>query len=282
VSHFESDPAAAAHQRLLNNIHWELIPMKNLEKQKQHVPAGAPVSMTCSPVKGIDETVRLTEEFVQRGHPVTPHFAARMMHSREHLAEALGRIEAAGVTHLFCIAGDGEEPAGPYADSVKLIADVVDMSTSLTHVGFGSYPDGHAFISDADLRTALHEKQAMVQQAGLSGWTSTQMCFDAAKIRSWLEQERAAGLEMPVYLGVAGAVDRTKLMTMGMRLGIGASLSYLKKNKSTMGKLLGAGYDANQLIAELAGDADRLNITAVHGFTFNQVESTVQWLNASR
>jgi len=272
---------SATHQELLHNIHWEVIPMKNLQKQKAFIPAGEPVSVTCSPVKGLNETVRLTEEFRAKGHPVTPHFAARMVESREHLAESIAAIEAAGVTSLFCIAGDGEEPAGPYADSVKLIADVVEIASSLTHLGFGSYPDGHSFISNDDLHTALFEKQSMIEDAGLQAWTSTQMCFDADNIRTWLEQERANGLHVPVYLGVAGAIDRAKLMTMGMRLGIGTSLSFLKKNKSTMGKLLGGGYDANDLIGKLAGDAERLNISAIHGFTFNQIENTVKWRHAT-
>jgi len=270
------------HRTLLQNIHWEVIPMKNLQKQKAHIPAGAPVSVTCSPVKGIDETVRLTKEFCENGHPVTPHFAARMMESREHLARSLDAFEQAGCTSLFCIAGDGEEPAGPYSDAVKLIEDVLNLSSSITRIGFGCYPDGHAFISREDLHAALHAKQEMISQAGMSGWASTQMCFDGATIREWIEAERAAGFTLPFYLGVAGAIDRKKLMTMGMRLGIGTSLSFLKKNKSTMGRLLGAGYDANQLIAELADDAERLDIAAIHGFTFNQIENTVAWLEESQ
>ena len=121
----------------------------------------------------------------------------------------------------------------------------------------------------------------MILAAGKTGWASTQMCFDGGKIASWLDAERLAGFELPVYLGVAGAVDRKKLMTMGMRLGIGASLGFLKKNKSTMGRLLGSGYDANELLGELAPTAADRNITAVHGFTFNQVEATVAWRQAT-
>ena len=50
-----------SHRELLENFHWEIIPMKNLEGQREHIPAGENVSVTCSPVKGIDETVRLSE-----------------------------------------------------------------------------------------------------------------------------------------------------------------------------------------------------------------------------
>lgn len=273
--------ANAAYRSLLENFHWEVIPMKNLEDQRKHIPAGEPVSVTCSPVKGIEETVRLAEEFVHAGHPVTAHFAGRMVTSVDDLKGWLGRLDAVGVTSLFCIAGDGEEPAGPFKDSLQLIEAVLEHETSISTIGFGAYPDGHAFIDDAALRQALHTKQLLLTNGGKQGWASTQMCFDAAKIAAWIDTERTNGFELPIYLGVAGAVDRKKLMTMGMRLGIGASLGFLKKNRSTMSRLLGAGYDANEIFTALAPTAGARGIVATHGFTFNQIENTVAWREES-
>ncbi len=270
----------AAYKQLLSNFHWEVIPMKSLDEQRQYLPAGEPISVTCSPVKGIDETVRLSEEFAAAGHRVTPHFAARMVTSDADLKDWLGRIEQAGITSLFCIAGDGEEPLGPYADSLELIDAVLEHGSFLSTVGFGSYPDGHALIDADKLTEALHTKQTMITAAGKQGWTSTQMCFDPQKIGAWMDQVRADGFTLPFYLGVAGAIDRKKLMTMGARLGIGTSLSFLKKNRTSVLKLLGGSYDADEIIAELAPSADERTIAAIHGFTFNQVESTVKWRNA--
>ena len=80
---------------------------------------------------------------------------------------------------------------------------------------------------------------------------STQMCFDAGRIRSWLEEERALGLTVPVHLGVPGVVDRTRLMTMGARLGVGTSLRYLSKNRATVMRMLApGGYDPTDLVRE--------------------------------
>ena len=47
------------------------------------------------------------------------------------------------------------------------------------------------------------------------------MCFDAEVIEAWLRKERAEGLTLPVHLGVSGVVDKAKLMTMGVRIGLG-------------------------------------------------------------
>ena len=104
------------------------------------------------------------------------------------------------------------------------------------------------------------------------------MCLDPERIRQWLEHERASGLVLPVDLGVPGVVERAKLMTMGVRLGIGTSLRFLRKNRSTvMAMLAPGGYDPTELVAALADDAARLRISGLHTFTFNRVESTRAW-----
>jgi methylenetetrahydrofolate reductase (NADPH) len=107
------------------------------------------------------------------------------------------------------------------------------------------------------------------------------MCFDGATIRTWLKAERAKGFTTPINLGLPGVVDRAKLMSMGMRLGIGQSMRYLSKNKSTITRMFApGGYDPTKLLADLAGDADALGITGIHSFTFNSTADTAKWATA--
>ena len=40
------------------------------------------------------------------------------------------------------------------------------------------------------------------------------------------------------------------------------------------------GYDPSHLVVDLAADADRLGITGLHVFTFNNVAATRQWQEA--
>ena len=73
-------------------------------------------------------------------------------------------------------------------------------------------------------------------------------------------------------------IDTTKLLTMGMKLGIGASLRYLRKNRSVVSKLAApGGYDPMDLLAPMARELETLDIAALHVFTFNQVANTVAW-----
>ena len=128
------------------------------------------------------------------------------------------------------------------------------------------------------LAAALVDKQQLVLSAGISGWVSTQMCFDTAQVTNWLTATRAAGLELPVHLGIPGVIDTVKLLTMGTKLGIGASLRYLRKNRAVVSKLAApGGYDPMDMLVPMADDLDRLGISALHVFTFNQVANTVAW-----
>ena len=104
------------------------------------------------------------------------------------------------------------------------------------------------------------------------------MCFDTELTTTWLRSERNDGFLLPVHLGIPGVVDRAKLMTMGVRLGVGASLRYLKKNRAVVSKLFAPGsYDPDDILKPMVNDLAALNITALHVFTFNQVEATDTW-----
>ena len=104
------------------------------------------------------------------------------------------------------------------------------------------------------------------------------MCFDPDTIRDWLVAERANGITLPIHLGIAGVVDRTKLMAMGVRLGIGASMSYLMKNRRAISSLLRTSdYNPDSLLLPLEADLERLGVEGIHCFTFNQVAATESW-----
>ena len=52
---------------LLSRPRFEMLPTKGAEEQAYHLPEGAKVAVTCSPAKGIETTLRLSEVLLQRG-----------------------------------------------------------------------------------------------------------------------------------------------------------------------------------------------------------------------
>lgn len=275
----ENEPASsAALVALVSRLNFEIVPMASIEQAIDDLPAGAHVSVTCSPAKGIGATQEYTERLVGEGFTVIPHLAARMVGSREHAEELAAWTRGLGLAAVYVIAGDAPEPHGPYEGALAFIRDYLAASPGVERLGIAGYPDGHALIATEVLDEQLVSKQALLSEFGVSGWISTQMCFDAAKVREWVGAQRARDIELPIHLGIPGVVDRTRLMKMGTRLGVGASLRFLSKNTSTVMRLMApGGYDPTEFVAEFADDAAALGIEELHSFTFNAVADTRAW-----
>lgn len=273
------DPRAdkTVQSQLLKGMTYELIPLKNVHDQAAFLPEKSVMSVTCSPAKTIDDTLDLCEIFSAEGHVTIPHFAARMVESEEHVDRIVHRIQEQGIQTVFIVGGDADQ-RGPFYDAASFLRSLLERKPDITTVGIGSYPDGHADIPDSSLDEALLEKQELILAAGCEGYIATQMCFDANKIAEWLEKKRKAGITLPCHLGVPGAVDTKKLLSISLRLGIGHSTRFLKKNRSTALRLLSPGkYDPNKLLAPLSNQAETLGISGVHCFTFNSVDTTEEW-----
>ncbi|MDH3680649.1 MAG: methylenetetrahydrofolate reductase [Acidimicrobiia bacterium] len=267
---------------LVADMKYELVPLRSVDVAVAALPPASPVSITCSPVRGIDATMQLTDHVRSLGHTAVPHLSARMVEGPDHAHRIARWLRTEAVGHAFLVGGDIESPAGPYHDATHFLRALLDAGPELTSIGVTAYPDGHPFIDDAALRQALHGKQSILSEAGIACYAVTQMCFDPATVTQWLTTEREAGLTLPVHLGLAGVVDRKKLMTMGVRLGVGTSLRYLRKNRSAVGRLLTTSrFDPNTLLEPLSRSLDALDIAGLHCFTFNQVASTVSWQRAT-
>lgn len=282
TTHISTPESRQYRQRLLETMTYELVPMKSADQAIEELPPGATVSVTCSPAKGIDATMALTEQLRALGHRPIPHIAARLVESSDHVRLIAKWLRTEDIATVYVIGGDAPHPAGPYDEAMTFLRDLFEADPGVETVGVGSYPDGHPLIDTAVLDEVLLRKQSLLDEAGVRGFTSTQMCFDPNTVTRWLEAERRRGVTLPVHLGVPGVINQTKLLAMGVRLGIGASLRYLRKNRSSLTRMLApGGYDPNQLLDPLEPHMESLGIEGLHCFTFNQVEPTRVWAEAS-
>ena len=267
-------------QGLVQNAVFEIIPLNNAIEAIDALPEKSRVSVTASATKGQDATLELAELLIDRGHYAIPHFSARLMRDSSQVKDLAAWAKANEVTTAFVIGGDSTDP-GAYSDALSFMRDLFEHDHGLSTVGVAAYPDGHPLISEDVRREALFAKQKLLAEAGLSGYCSTQMCFDPARIMAWLKSQRTDGLTLPVHLGIPGAVERTRLLTIGARLGVGQSLRYLRKNRRSVAKLLASSaHDPSELLEALSSQLAPLSITGLHIFTFNQVKPTAAWQQA--
>lgn len=260
---------------LLREPRYEVIPVRGIEQKVAPLPYGSTITVTASPALGIDRTLDASRALAERGYSVVPHLAARMISGRGHLERLIQRIEGSTIREVFVIGGDATPPAGVYADAGDLLEELAGLAHPFTRIGIGGYPEGHPVVSDDQLLAALLRKQSS------ASYIVTQLCFDAGALAAWTADIRAAGVTLPVLVGLPGVVERKRLAEISLKSGVGASLRYLRKHGRQIVTLARSKrYDPTELageVAEYAADAS-LGLRGVHLFTFNQVEPTRDWV----
>jgi len=258
----------------LENPCFEIIPLKGVEKMVGSIPPGSNVAITCSPEKGIPATLDLTRKLSNQGFNLIPHVAARMVCDEDHLRDILAQLADLGVCRIFVVGGDAEKPAGRFDSSLQLLESMSNIDHGITTVGIGGYPEGHPLIDNRTLLTFLREKQRF------AFYMVTQMCFDPEVIIQWLLRIRAAGIELPVHIGVPGVAERAKLLHIALKIGVGKSARFLKSNLGLAGRMMApGGYSPDELLLALAPcfDTPPYKVEGVHFYTFNQIDSTEKW-----
>jgi methylenetetrahydrofolate reductase (NADPH) len=267
-------PAREALTRLLRAPTFELIPLRTAMTQAAFLPAGATVSVTASPAKGIEATVALCEQLQAAGFRAVPHLSARMVRDRAHLVDLIAWLEGAGVDRAFVVGGDAKEP-GAFVDGLSLLREMAEIGHPLSEIGIPAYPQGHAFIADAPLLEALHAK------AAFASYMTTQLCFDPGAIATWIAARRAEGLRLPVHVGVPGVAEPQKLLAISARIGVADTHRFLVKNVRFVTKLVRSGgfYRPDGLLEGLAPHlADpTAGIVDLHMYTFNAVDGFETW-----
>lgn len=262
----------------LINSRFEVIPLKKLQESLSEFPKDITVAITCSSKKGIDETLNLAEQLnnLNLNLKLVPHIVARMIRSEEHLDEILKRLEGFNIKDIFLPGGDIKTPVGPFTSSLEVLKILAKKDHGLREIGITGYPEGHPLINHDILNEALEAKNEY------ANYIVTQMCFNHETILHWLRDIRKRGITIPAYIGVPGAVERKKLLEVSLKLGIGESLSFLKKNMGLVKSFFGPS-DLSTITDELLKGLlptctqESLNIKGFHIYTFNQMENTFEW-----
>lgn len=268
---------AATLVRLLENARYEVLPTAATEdKVLTHLARDRTVTVTASPSKGLEATLDLAERLTGHGYVVVPHLAARMVSGRSELAEIAGRLRGKGITQVFVPGGDAEA-VGDYPDALALLEDLKALGSPFAHVGITGYPESHPTIHD-DLTV-----QSMWDKRRYATHIVSNLTFDPAGVRDWVRRLRARGVTMPLLLGMPGPVERTKLLTMATRIGVGESTKFLAKNKGLFARLAAPGGFTGESFLEKCAPAlgeDGARVEGLHVFTFNQVAETEAWRTA--
>jgi len=258
----------------VREAYMEVFPTDTIESRLDVLEPNSYVAVTCSPSKGVDVTLDMAERLANRGFKVVPHVAAKMVRDKRHLHEIIARLNDLPIISIFVPGGDAEAPLGDYSTALALLRDIAEIDHSFTEIGVAAHPEGHPDVAADELVRALLRKQEV------ANYLVTQMCFDADVIVTWLRSIREQGVTLPAWLGLPGVADRGSLLKTSLRIGVGDSLRYLRRNPRAAARLLWSNeYRPDDLLFGLAPHlADpAYDIHGHHVYCFNQVEKTEQW-----
>ena len=264
---------------LLSRPRYEVFPAKGTEQAvADWVPAGMTVTVTASPVKGLDATVELAERLAARGYRVVPHLAARSVADQAHLDGIVARLKAVGVDDVFVPGGDAPHPAGPFDSALPLLERLAEMGRPFSRIGITGYPESHPKIHD-DVTI-----QAMWDKRRYASYIVSNVCFDAARLGRWIQRIRTRGVTLPLQVGLAGPAERSRLLRMAAVAGASESARFITRHPGWVLRFwVPGGYSPDRLLDRAATviTAPDAGVAGLHLFTFNQIQQAEQWRRAA-
>ena len=269
-----SETVAKRIRQDLQKSYMEIIPVPGIEDKLDSLPSDMYLAVTCSPTKGVDETLELSEKLIERGFKVTPHIASKCVSGEKHLEAIIKKLDELGIESIFVPGGDRPEPMGDFNNALDLLKALKKLGHNLNKIGMAAHPEGHPDVSDEILMEALEEKK------DLADFIVTQMCFDAEILNDWMNQIQKKGIELPVWVGLPGVIERGRLLKTSLRIGVGDSLRFLRKKSQVATELMKSSiYNPDVLVRDITEqiDINDSQLAGYHIYCINQIETTEKW-----
>lgn len=278
-------PVTEAVESFLKGYSIEVMPRtaEKVEDFRALLPKGTRVYIAHIEGTPIEDMVATAKRIAGEGFDVMPHFPARIIHDKATLADWIARYKGeAGVKQALLLGGGVNTPAGDFDNSMQLVETGLFDGFERLHVA--GHPEGNKDIDkdggDAIVMKALAWKQAYSERTDAKMAIATQFCFDAVPVIAWANKLSAAGVKIPVHIGVAGPAKLQTLIKFAISCGVGPSLKVLQKRAMDVTKLL-LPYEPTDVVTALAEHKAKtpgFNIEQVHFFPLGGIKTNAQWV----
>jgi methylenetetrahydrofolate reductase (NADPH) len=280
--------AGAALDALLEDFSLEVMPRTaaKIADFRAILPAGTRVYLAHIDGTDFAEMLGTARRLVDEGFAVMPHVTARGLASRAELESRVAAYADVGVRQALVLAGGIATPRGPFTEALQLLETGVFDAHGFTDLHVAGHPEGNRDIDpdggESVAMAALRAKSAFQAETDARMAIATQFCFEAAPVIAWGERIRAAGVTLPVHVGVAGPAKLQTLIRYAMSCGVGPSLRVLQRRAADLTKLM-LPFEPGDLLAELARHKaanPACPIAGVHFFPLGGIPATTDFAAA--
>ena len=273
-------------ESLLRGYSIEIMPRtaEKVESFPDLLPKGTRVYIAHIEGTPIEDMVATARRLAADGYPVMPHFPARIIRDQATLEDWIARYQGeAGVKQALLLAGGVDKPHGAYHSSMQLLESGAFDRAGFTHLHVAGHPEGNKDIDpDGSMKNvdeALSWKQKFSERTDAEMALATQFAFEAGPIIEWANSLSAAGITLPIHIGIAGPAKLQTLIKFAIACGVGPSLKVPQKRAMDVTKLL-LPYEPTEVLTELAAHKAAnpdFNITHVHFFPLGGIKTNANW-----
>ncbi len=273
-------------EAFLQDYSIEVMPRtaEKVEDFRALLPEGTRVYIAHIEGTPIEDMVATAARLAKDGYKVMPHFPARIIKDQATLSDWVARYQGeADVKQALLLAGGVAEPHGAFDSSMQLLETGVFDAAGFERLHVAGHPEGNRDIDpDGSMKNvdgALQWKQKFSDRTDAKMALATQFAFEAGPIIEWANAIKAAGIDLPVHIGIAGPAKLQTLIKFAIACGVGPSLKVLQKRAMDVTKLL-LPYEPTEVLTQLAAHKAAnpdFNIESVHFFPLGGIKTNANW-----
>lgn len=273
-------------ESFLKDFSIEVMPRtaEKVEDFRDLLPKGTRVYIAHIEGTPIEDMVSTAKRLANEGYTVMPHFPARIIKDAATLENWIAQYQGeAGVKQALLLAGGVTKPHGDFESSIQLMETGLFDKAGFERLHVAGHPEGNKDIdpdgSRKNVDAALSWKQQFSERTDAKMALATQFAFEAGPIIEWANSVKAAGVDIPIHIGIAGPAKLQTLIKFAIACGVGPSLKVLQKRAMDVSKLL-LPYEPNDVLNELAAHKAAnpdFNITHVHFFPLGGIKTNANW-----
>lgn len=231
----------------------------------------------------IEDMVATAKRLCGDGFAVMPHFPARIIASKDVLSDWIARYADVGVAQALLLAGGVDKPLGDLHSSMQLLEAGDWDGAGFTNLHVAGHPEGNRDIDpgggDKNVMDALRWKHAFAERTDARMAIATQFAFEADPVIEWVNAITAAGVDLPVHIGIAGPAKLQTMIKFALACGVGPSVRVLQRRAKDVTKLM-MPFRPDDVLAQLAAHKAAnpdFGIEKVHFFPLGGIKTTAAY-----